>query len=169
MTATPLLHNSAIRFLRQEGIAFNMPSDRVIVSQVAVSDEMRPLNFVIIDISKSVAAGDGFMLVVPDLITFKDGYDEDAVFVATDLNHALLLGGEVGKFTVINRTLVFALETVVPKNSAAPEQFEVALRCAVDVVMKLLHTVAQEALKRAADDDDRGLGDDWDIRDILNA
>ena len=166
MTATPLLRRSAIRFLNRKGIDFDIRSEWVIFSHVAVSGETRLLDVVIIDISRSVACGDGFMILAPDLITFKSS--RDAVFAASVLNLLRLLGGEAGKFTVIGRTLIFALAAIVPKDAAAPEHVEIALRCAVDAVTQFHAAVVEagnmgkEAVKTAADDVDWDLGDDWD-------
>lgn len=126
MTVTPMLRKSAVPFLRENGIDFDIYSDSAILSQIAVSGG-KELGIIIMDISdRAENSVDGFMILIPNIIAFPADYS--GVGMANQLN---LFHGIVGKFMVApDRTLRFALETAVPKGAAAPEHVQVALDCA---------------------------------------
>ena len=140
MTVTPMLRKSAIPFLRENGIDFDIYSDTSIFSQIEVSGG-KELGIIIMDISdRAENSVDGFMILIPNIIAFPADYS--GVGMANQLN---LFHGIVGKFMAApDRTLRFALETAVPKGAAAPEHVRVALDCAERAV-KTFYSLFEES------------------------
>ena len=140
LTVTPLLRKSAVPFLRENGIAFDISSGGYILSQIAVGGG-KEMGIIIMDVSdRAENSVDGFMILIPNLIAFPADYS--GVGMANQLN---LFHGIVGKFMVApDRTLRFALETAVPKGAAAPEHVRVALVCAERAV-KALYSLLEES------------------------
>ena len=151
---TPLLYHTAVGFLREKGIDFHDLGGAVSFN-VAVSDE-RDLSILVIDLSERMETGEGFRVLVPDVITFPAG--ADAVRMANRLNSR---GDMAGKFTVADdMSLRFALESVFPEDGDyGPESVQIALERSMDAVTGF-YAIAEEATN--------GNADDWDIGDILN-
>lgn len=145
---TPLLYQTAVPFLREKGIEFHDLGGAVSF-EVEVDDKKAP-SIVIIDISERIA-GDGFKILIPDVITLPAGVD-----AAGTVNKLNSRDSVVGKFMVAeDRTLRFALETVFPKDGGdGPEHVGAALNCAMDSVMGF-YAIAEKAANGGAPSADR--------------
>ena len=180
MPAVDFLRDSTIRFLKQaaqeRGEAASEQESRVqsdggvggiVWFQFDVSDRLafigeKSLVVVIADISESVIDGDGFRIVIPDIVTFAATFREESMLNL--LSRLSWRDSIVGKFKIADgRSLRYELETVFPEGKADPDQVGVALFCAVNAIIEF-NSVAAEILK---DGDGRTDAGDWDIWDIL--
>ena len=169
MLSADFLGDAAIRFLKQAGrqsrVQSASPESRV-QSEGGVAWFQfgeKSTTLILTDISELILFGDGFKIVIPDVVAFPEGFrDSSMMALVSRLNWR---DNIVGKFKVAaDRSLRYELETVFPEGKADPDQVGVAIACAVDAIVEF-HIVIAEAGER---DDEPPDADDWDIGDILN-
>ena len=175
---TPLLYNTAVPFLRRKGLNFHDLGGAVSFDvQVQVSDKQFALMTLAIDLSERMKTGEGFRVLVPDIVTFPAGAAaRDRV--ASTLNMLNHSRDTVGKFTANEKgSVMFSLETVFPEDGGdGPDQFEIALDRSREAVRGFYDLIAEangwDIGDILGDGGDRDIGDilgdgDWDIGDIL--
>lgn len=157
---TPLLNRAVIPCLRNYGV-YEHEGDVGVFFRIMVSDE-KDMTVFFRDLSKRMLASErlraseGFRTTIPDAAAFPAGFDAARMVNKLNANPAM-----IGAFTADEDYgwLGFALETLVPKDSAAPEHVKIAMEIVVNTAIWLYGAVEEIDLS----------ADDWDIEDILSA